>query len=299
MTKELAYRQNDGIDVTLLWHTTTTASSSRSTTRSPTTRSRSACRGRRPSTPSTTPSPTRPSSTLGRGLTGAPFPSGVVTLLFVDIEDSTGHGPAARRRVHPRAGGVPLGGSRRRRGGRRTRGRLSRGRALRRVRARPRARSPRPSSAQKLLARAVVKARMGIHTGRPALAGDDVLRRRRAPGGADLRRRSRRPDPRVRRHPRGAERRRSRCATSGRTSCAACRGPSGSCSSWRRGSSLTSRRSGSIVNLWTKWTRNRRRRACASCWRRTPFSCARESRGCSRTAASRSSARPGTPTSCC
>ena len=62
MTKELAYRQNDGIDVTLLWHSDDdSVVVSIHDAKSDYAFEVGVPRDRR-STPSTTPSPTRPSS---------------------------------------------------------------------------------------------------------------------------------------------------------------------------------------------------------------------------------------------
>jgi DNA-binding NarL/FixJ family response regulator/class 3 adenylate cyclase len=102
-------------------------------------------------------------------LTGAPFPSGVVTLLFVDIEDSTGHVQrlgagyirvleefrAVVRGAVADAGGHEVD---------------CRADELFAAFERPGDAVAAAVSAQKLLARAVVKARMGIHTGRPDLS---------------------------------------------------------------------------------------------------------------------------------
>ena len=104
-------------------------------------------------------------------MSGAPFPSGVVTLLFVDIEDSTGHVQrlgagyirvleefrAVVRGAVAEAGGHEVD---------------CRADELFAAFDRPESAVAAAVSAQKLLARAAVKARMGIHTGKPALAGE-------------------------------------------------------------------------------------------------------------------------------
>ncbi len=104
-------------------------------------------------------------------MSGAPFPSGVVTLLFVDIEDSTGHVQrlgagyirvleefrAVVRGAVAEAGGHEVD---------------CRADELFAAFARPESAVAAAVSAQKLLARAAVKARMGIHTGKPELAGE-------------------------------------------------------------------------------------------------------------------------------
>jgi DNA-binding NarL/FixJ family response regulator/class 3 adenylate cyclase len=104
-------------------------------------------------------------------LTGAPFPSGVVTLLFADIEDSTGlvhrlgdeyidvleEYRAMIRTAVAEAGGHEVD---------------CRGDELFAAFDRADGAVAAAVAAQKQLKRGVAKARMGIHTGRPALAGD-------------------------------------------------------------------------------------------------------------------------------
>jgi DNA-binding NarL/FixJ family response regulator/class 3 adenylate cyclase len=103
-------------------------------------------------------------------LTGAPFPSGVVTLLFVDIEGSTGlvqklgagyirvleEFRTVVRGAVAQAGGHEVD---------------CRADELFAAFDRPESAVAAAVSAQKLLAGAAVKARMGIHTGKPALSG--------------------------------------------------------------------------------------------------------------------------------
>jgi DNA-binding NarL/FixJ family response regulator/class 3 adenylate cyclase len=104
-------------------------------------------------------------------LTGAAFPSGVVTLLFADIEDSTGlvhrlgdeyidvleEYRAMIRAAVAEAGGHEVD---------------CRGDELFAAFDRADGAVAAAVAAQKQLKRGVAKARMGIHTGRPALAGD-------------------------------------------------------------------------------------------------------------------------------
>jgi DNA-binding NarL/FixJ family response regulator/class 3 adenylate cyclase len=102
-------------------------------------------------------------------LTGAAFPSGVVTLLFVDIEDSTGHVQrlgAGYIRVLEEFRSV-VRGAVAEAGGHEVDCRAD---ELFAAFGRPEDAVAAAVSAQKLLANAVVKARMGIHTGRPALS---------------------------------------------------------------------------------------------------------------------------------
>jgi len=103
-------------------------------------------------------------------LTGTPFPSGVVTLLFVDIEDSTGHVQrlgAGYIRVLEEFRSV-VRGAVADAGGHEV---DSRADELFAAFARPESAVAAAVSAQKLLTGAAVKARMGIHTGRPELSG--------------------------------------------------------------------------------------------------------------------------------
>ena len=111
-----------------------------------------------------------------------PVAGGTVTFLFSDIEGSTSLeervGTAALRgapRAPPGAPARGLRGARRRRAGHR--GRL----VLRRLPERPIARSPRPSTRQRALAAepwpddAVVRVRMGLHSGEAAMAGGSLV----------------------------------------------------------------------------------------------------------------------------
>ena len=197
MTKELAYRQNDGIDVTLLWHERRRQRrrvDPRREVRLRVRGRRAAGQGARRLLP-----PLRlrrlTSALHWRGLTGDRFraASSRSSSWTSRTRRAWSTGSATSTSTSWRSTGAVIRAAVAEAGGHEVDCRAD---ELFAAFDAPTSRRRRGHGAKALQGAEIAKARMGIHTGKPALSEANVLRRRRAPRGADLRCRSRRPDPR-------------------------------------------------------------------------------------------------------